>query len=139
MKNKKFFTSLNKFYYNILWWSNYKAVHSLAHVNKSYDLNSLTEYEPISKLTKIYSVYVWHLSTEKKLPPVPELIYKTISPIENCPTCEIGLVPEQFTVNVETSVMKTACQYGLTIKIKIQPPSLKVAVVQKKINKNELH
>ena len=59
-------------------------------------------------------------------------VYKTYKPIEKCPICEIDLVPEQFTVNIVTAVMKTSCQCGFAIEIIITPSHLKVDDVQKK-------
>ncbi len=112
---------------------------NVAHINESSDMNRLTDFQPILKLTKIDTVYVWHVPTENKISPVSEKVYKTWLPIENCPTCEIGLVPEQFTVNVKTAVMKTSCQCGLCIEIDIQAPHLKVCDVPKKKIKSEIN
>ena len=44
-------------------------------------------------------------------------VYLTSVPIEECPRCVTVLVPEQFTVNVVTAVMKTTCHCGMSIEI----------------------
>ena len=44
-------------------------------------------------------------------------VHLTSVPIEECPRCVTVLVPEQFTVNVVTAVMKTTCHCGMSIEI----------------------
>ena len=122
---------------SVPWFPKIVAVYSEAvNANESSDLSSLLDYEPIldmSWIPKIDSVYSGVSSDDiSSQVMVSDPVYKTFSPIENCPTCNIGLVPMQFTVNVVTAVMKTTCQCGLSIEINIRSPHSKVAVVQKK-------
>ena len=52
-------------------------------------------------------------------------IYSIYEPIEECPQCCTKLVPEQFTVNVVTAIMKTTCHCGLSLEIDPKPTFLK--------------
>ena len=50
---------------------------------------------------------------------LPDIFYIINTPIENCPCCDTKLVPQQFTVNITTALMKTICCCGLHIEISI--------------------
>ena len=52
-------------------------------------------------------------------------VYSINEPIEECPQCCTKLVPEQFTVNVVTAIMKTTCHCGLSLEIDPKPTFLK--------------
>ena len=64
-------------------------------------------------------------------------VHSTCVPIEECPRCCTELVPMQFTVNVDTAVMKTMCHCGLNIEIGPKSTICTTNTVSQKRKRNE--
>ena len=124
------------------WVPKIVSVHSeaLPQDTASPDYSNLMDFDytlNMPLIPCINSVYPENSSDQTRFPVIlPNKIYKTSLPVENCPSCHTGLVPEQFTVNVVTTVMKTTCQCGLFIEINVRIPSSMTSTIKKKRKRN---
>ena len=88
-------------------------------------------------IPSINSVYAGASSDQTRSPIIlSKKVYKTSLPVESCPSCHTDLVPEQFTLNVVTTVMKTTCQCGLSIEINVKILNSMTTIVKKKRKRN---
>ena len=105
----------------IPWLHKIVSVHSeaLPQGSESPDYSNLMDTDStlnMPLIPSINTVYTGASSDQTRFPMIlSKKVYKTSFPVENCPSCHTALVPEQFTVNVVTTVMKTTCQCGPSI------------------------